>query len=72
MLNFRYYLERWLSRFRQPDGPAEGLHDNGEIGFRGSFRDGKEEGPWEFYHPNGQLEIECTYRNGERDGPWRI
>ena len=40
-------------------------HDNGQLGEKRSYKDGKLHGPYESYYDNGQLGSKVTYRNGK-------
>lgn len=46
------------------------FHENGQLSYKGNFKDGKMEGLWEGYHQNGQVHYKGNYKDGERDGLW--
>ena len=41
-------------------------HNNGQIHFKGFYKNGKFEGVWKTYAEDGQLEHSVIYENGER------
>jgi antitoxin component YwqK of YwqJK toxin-antitoxin module len=45
-------------------------HDNGQLRFRGNYKDMKGHGLVENFYENGQLSARGYYVNGERDGLW--
>ena len=45
-------------------------HENGQLGEKGTYKDGKADGPWVYYLDNGQLGAKGTYKDGKEDGPW--
>ena len=51
-------------------GYWEGYYSNGQLMYKGSYKDGKEEGYWEYYNDNGQLYSKGSFKNGERYGNW--
>jgi antitoxin component YwqK of YwqJK toxin-antitoxin module len=51
-------------------GIWEEYYDNGQLAYKGSYKNGKEEGIWKWYHNNGQLDYKGSYKNGFRDGIW--
>ena len=53
-----------------PDGPYEEFHENGQLAFRTTYKDGERHGPFESYFENGQLSDKGTY-NSEL-GDWRF
>ena len=55
---------------RPPDGPYEEFHENGQLAFRTTYKDGERHGPFESYFENGQLSDKGTY-NSEL-GDWRF
>ena len=52
------------------DGPGEGTHENGQLEWKGGFKDRKLHGPYESYHENGQPNKKGTYIDGKWDGPY--
>ena len=53
------------------DGPFERYHENGQLWWKGTYKDGVEEGPWEeYYYENGQLGWKGSHSNGEQCGEW--
>jgi antitoxin component YwqK of YwqJK toxin-antitoxin module len=50
------------------DGPFRRYHDNGQLWWKGTYKDGVEEGPIETYHENGQLKSKGTLRDGKGEG----
>ena len=50
--------------------PKAYYHDNGQLWWKGDYKDGKKDGPWVYYHENGQLESKGDWKDGEPDGPW--
>jgi len=49
-------------------GSTEYYHENGQLGSKDNWKDGKREGPSEYYHENGQLSSKGNWKNGEIDG----
>ena len=54
----------------QPHGYWETYWSNGELWYKGNFKDGKKDGYWEFYHDNGELACKGYYKDGKQDGYW--
>ena len=52
------------------EGPWVSYYDNGQLMFKGAYKNGKNEGPWVGYHDNGQLASKGDYKNGKREGRW--
>ena len=50
-------------------GWAKRMHDNGQIGLLGQFKDGKPDGLRASWHSNGQKQAEENTKDGENDGP---
>ena len=50
---------------RPPDGPYEEFHENGQLAFRTTYKDGERHGPFESYFENGQLRFRTNYDSGE-------
>jgi antitoxin component YwqK of YwqJK toxin-antitoxin module len=50
-------------------GPIEVYHENGQLRFKGNYKDGKREGPFESYHDNGQLDIKVNFKDDKQEGP---
>tara|TARA_R110000782_G_scaffold14399_5_gene42992 strand:+ start:830 stop:1222 length:393 start_codon:yes stop_codon:yes gene_type:complete len=53
---------------KREDGPFVTYHDNGQVAFRETYKDGKLDGPYVVYHDNGQVQYEGRYTDGKRDG----
>jgi antitoxin component YwqK of YwqJK toxin-antitoxin module len=51
-------------------GYWEEYHDNGNLWYKGSYKDGEMDGYWVWYHSNGKLDSKGNYVDGERDGIW--
>ena len=62
--------EQWKIKKGKIEGPWVIYHDNGQLWYKGTFKDGNEEGPWVEYHDNGQLGEKGNYKDGKKDGPW--
>ena len=59
------------------DGIREEFDDyryykNGQLRYKRTYKDGKEDGLWEIYYENGQLSLKTTYKDGEQDGLWEF
>ena len=61
-------IRYWANSNKPICGCIEILHENGEIGYRGNFKDGKNEGLEESFFKNGQLSRRVNYRNGKKHG----
>ena len=46
------------------------FHENGQLSYKGNFKDGESDGLWEGYHQNGQVHYKGNFKDGERDGLW--
>ena len=53
---------------RPPDGPYEEFHENGQLAFRTTYKDGERHGPFESYFENGQLMNKSFYKDGNYFG----
>ena len=53
-------------------GPWVWYHENGQIMYKGSYKDGKQDGLWIQYYMNGQLSSKGTYKSGKKEGAWVI
>ena len=51
-------------------GYWEEYHDNGELFFKGNYKDDKKDGYWEYYWSNGNVYSKGNYKNGGYDGEW--
>jgi antitoxin component YwqK of YwqJK toxin-antitoxin module len=55
------------------DGKKTGIWEtyyrNGQLNYRGSFKDGEQDGIWEYYY-KGQLLYKGSFNNGKKDGIW--
>ncbi len=49
-----------------PDRVDESYHENGQLHWKGSLKDGERHGPWEWYYPNGQLYLKGNFNANER------
>jgi len=56
----------------KPDGPVERYYSNGELWWKGTYKDGVEDGPFESYHDNGRLMVRGFYKHGNFDGPYEL
>ena len=52
------------------DGAVINFFSNGQLDYKGSFKDGKKEGIWVGYYLDGQLRFKGRYKNGKRHGRW--
>ena len=52
------------------DGSVINFFSNGQLDYKGSFKDGKKEGIWVGYYLDGQLRFKGRYKNGKRHGRW--
>lgn len=48
------------------DGPRVSYHENGQLFFKETCKDGKKDGPWEGYHKDGTVDekLTGTFKNG--------
>ena len=53
------------------DGPWENYWYNGQVKYKGNWKDGKEDGLWEHYFEDGKLYSEGHYKVGKKDGLWK-
>ena len=49
-----------------PPRVHESYHENGQLHWTGSLKDGERHGPWEWYYPNGQLYWKGNFNANER------
>ena len=49
-------------------GRSVSYYENGQLTFKGNFKDGKPDGLSETYYENGQLWIKGNYKDGKKDG----
>lgn len=49
-------------------GVNEGWHDNGQIEYGETIKDGLCNGPCEEWYEDGQIKMRCTYTDGKKDG----
>ena len=49
---------------------VESYYDNGQLRFKGSYKDGEYDGPFIVYHQNGQLEFKGSYKDRNLHGLW--
>ena len=52
------------------DGAVLNIFPNGQLDYKGSFKNGKKEGIWVGYYLAGQLRFKGRYKNGKRHGRW--
>ena len=52
------------------DGAVINFFPNGQLDYKGSFKNGKKEGFWVGYYLDGQLRFKGRYKNGKRHGRW--
>ena len=45
------------------NGVVEHYYDNGQLGIKEAYKDGKKEGIWEEYNWNGSLQSRITYKD---------
>jgi len=50
------------------NGKSYAKHENGKIGMKGSFEDGRKEGLWIWWYSDGQKKRETTYKNNKKEG----
>ena len=50
------------------DGFWESYYDNGQLNWKGNYKDDCLDGPWEYYHENGQLSYKGNYKAGLEEG----
>ena len=51
-------------------GVIEEFHSNGQLRFRGNYKNGQQEGLHESFYDNGQLRYGENYKNGQSEGLW--
>ena len=51
-------------------GSVIDFFSNGQLDYKGSFKNGKKEGIWVGYYLDGQLRFKGRYKNGKRHGRW--
>ena len=49
-------------------GTVKDWHDNGQLGYVATLKDGKKDGIYKVWHENGQLRYEWNYKYGKKDG----
>jgi len=49
-------------------GAKERFYENGQLKYKGNFKDGKQVGLWKFYYDAGQLSSKGVFKNGKPDG----
>ena len=74
--NNPFDLSKAITRIEYKNGKRDGcynyFHKNGQLMFRGNYKNGKLHGPFEgFHHYNGQLIETGDYKNGNPQGPWQ-
>ena len=50
------------------DGFWESYYENGQLNWKGNYKDDCLDGPWEYYYDNGQLSYKGNYIGGKEDG----
>jgi antitoxin component YwqK of YwqJK toxin-antitoxin module len=69
-----YYDDRnvWVKGQKNSSGQEEGLwewfYENGNIKWRGTYKEGKMDGIAEGFYENGNIEIRASYKEDKRDG----
>ena len=53
----------------KPEGEWLYYHENGQLGIKEYYKDGKLEGEW-LYYENGQLKTKSNYKDGKADGEY--
>jgi uncharacterized protein len=51
-------------------GYWEEYYSDGNLYFKGSYKNGLRDGYWEYYYDNGKLWYKGEYKNGKADGYW--
>ena len=49
-------------------GLYESFYENGQLDYRGNYKNGKKEGLWESYYTNGQFRRKENYKDGKQHG----
>jgi antitoxin component YwqK of YwqJK toxin-antitoxin module len=52
------------------DGDVLNFHSNGQLYFKGGYRNGRKDGIWVGYYYDGQLKYRGRYKDGKRNGRW--
>ena len=62
----------WFKKYsRKPfTGCVVDYHENGQLQYKGNWKDGNEDGPFKTFYPDGQLESKGNYKDREEDGLW--
>ena len=50
------------------DGFWESYYENGQLNWKGNYKNDNLDGPWEYYHKNGQLSFKGNYVDGKEEG----
>ena len=50
------------------DGFWESYFENGQLNWKGNYKNDNLDGPWEYYHKNGQLSFKGNYVDGKEEG----
>ena len=50
------------------NGIVKRWHDNGQLEFEATYKDGKVDGVTKMWHYNGQLKVEGTFKDGKENG----
>ena len=51
-------------------GPWVVHYENGQLSYKGEYKNGKRYGLWKYYLDNGQLWYKGEFRNSKRIGLW--
>jgi len=54
------------------EGYWEEYYNNGQLDYKGHYKDGVLDGYWERYYYNGQLWRKGHYKDGKREGYWEF
>lgn len=49
-------------------GKCYAKHENGKIGMKGSFENGKKQGLWVWWYSDGEKKRETSYENNKKEG----
>ena len=53
------------------DGLYESYHKNGQLDWKGNYKDGRQDGLFIGFYENGQLAFKVNYKNGREDGIYK-
>ena len=54
------------------DGLVEEFYENGQLKFKGNYKDGKEDGRHEWFYRNGKINMMINYKDGKLHGFYSI